>query len=271
MASQHGDKIHVAKGIVTMGDAFIGKSVLVTGAASGIGRAVAGKFAARGARLLLVDIDAAKGKAATAELCGQGADAHFFEADVADPSACARMVDAARDLYGRLDAAVNNAGVADGAVVEATDNYPIERWDRIIAVNLSGVFHCLRCELPLMLETGGGAIVNTASISGLVTFPGTPAYVAAKHGVIGLTKMICNEYAARGIRCNAVAPGIIDTPLTADTLAIPAWERSLKAMIPSGRIGRPEDVADVVLWLCSDGSAYVNGHVVAVDGGILVR
>ncbi len=121
-----------------------------------------------------------------------------------------------------------------------------------------------------MLQTGG-AIVNTASISGLVTFPGTPAYVAAKHGVVGLTKMICNEYAARGIRCNAVAPGIIDTPLTADTLAIPAWESSLKAMIPTGRIGRSEDVADVVLWLCSDAATYVNGHVVAVDGGILVR
>jgi NAD(P)-dependent dehydrogenase (short-subunit alcohol dehydrogenase family) len=254
-----------------MADEFTGKSVLVTGAASGIGRAIAGKFAARGARLLLVDIDAAKGKASTDELSDQGAEAHFFEADVADASACARMVDMARNLFGRLDAAVNNAGIADGAVVEATENYPTERWDRIIAVNLSGVFHCLRSELPLMLQTGGGAIVNTASISGLVTFPGTPAYVAAKHGVIGLTKMICNEFAARGIRCNAVAPGIIDTPLTADTLAIPAWETSLKAMIPTGRIGRPQDVADVVLWLCSDAAAYVNGHVVAVDGGILVR
>jgi len=254
-----------------MGDEFTGKSVLVTGAASGIGRAVADKFAARGANLLLVDIDAPKGKAAAAELRNQGAEAHFFEADVADASACRRMVDTARDLFGRLDAAVNNAGIADGSVVEATDNYPLERWDRIIAVNLSGVFHCLRYELPLMLQTGGGAIVNTASISGLVTFPGTPAYVAAKHGVVGLTKMICNEYAARGIRCNAVAPGIIDTPLTADTLAIPAWQTSLKAMIPTGRIGRPEDVADVVLWLCSDAAAYVNGHVVAVDGGILVR
>src|SRR5579859_4192715 len=152
-----------------MGDEFTGKSVLVTGAASGIGRAVAGMFAAGGAHLLLVDIDAAKGEAATVELRNQGAEAHFFEADVADALACRRMVDTARDLFGRLDVAVNNAGVADGPVVEATDNYPIERWDRIIAVNLSGVFHSLRYELPLILQTGGGAIVNTASISGLVT------------------------------------------------------------------------------------------------------
>ncbi len=247
------------------------RAVLVTGAASGIGRAIAGKFAAGGARLLLVDIDQEKGETAAATLRETGVTAHFIEADVAYAADCDRMVETARTLFGRLDAAVNNAGIGDGPVVEATDNYPLDRWDRIIAVNLSGVFHCLRYELPLMLASGGGAIVNTASISGLVSFPGTPAYTAAKHGVLGLTKVICNEYAARGIRCNAIAPGIINTPLTAETLAIPAWEAQLRGMIPTGRIGSPEEVADVAVWLCTSGARYVNGHVVAVDGGILVR
>jgi NAD(P)-dependent dehydrogenase (short-subunit alcohol dehydrogenase family) len=254
-----------------MSDELEGCAVLVTGAGSGIGRSIAGKFAERGARLLLADIDRDSGEAVTQALRGAGATAHFVLADVAVASDCERMVSEARARFGRLDAAINNAGIGDGPVVEATDNYPLERWNRIIAVNLSGVFHCLRYELPLMLESGGGAIVNTASISGLVSFPGTPAYTAAKHGVIGLTKVICNEYAGRGIRCNAIAPGIIDTPLTADTLAIPAWESQLKGMIPTGRIGLPDDVADVALWLCTSAARYVNGHVVAVDGGILVR
>jgi NAD(P)-dependent dehydrogenase (short-subunit alcohol dehydrogenase family) len=248
-----------------------GQVGIVTGSASGIGRAIARALAPTAGGLLLVDINREAGEAEAAALRRFGGEIVFLHADVSDPAQCERMAGIVRERFGRLDFAINNAGIGDGPEVENTHDYPIDRWRRIVDVDLCGVFYCLRYELPLMLESGGGAIVNTASISGLVSFPGTPAYTAAKHGVIGLTKVVCNEYAARGIRCNAIAPGIIDTPLTAGTLALPDWQASLRAMIPAGRIGTPEEVADVAIWLCSDAARYVNGQTIAVDAGILVR
>jgi len=251
--------------------AMNGKVALITGAATGIGRATAELFAREGAKLVLADLNADVGEALAGELRAQGAAAHFVATDVAKPADCERMVAAAVQKFGRLDAAFNNAGVSDGPVPPATDAYPLELWDKLIAVDLSGVFYGMRFQLRAMLEGGGGAIVNTASIAGHIGFAGTPGYVASKHGVLGLTKVVAIEYGARGIRCNAVAPGFIETPMTHDVFGSDPFKQVVHAAVPMRRVAEPKEVAESVLWLCSERASYVNGTCLTVDGGYLAQ
>ena len=249
---------------------FAGKVGIVTGAASGIGRATAIALAKRGAALVLADIDEPQGEALAAELRGFGGSAIFVAADVARPEQCEHLAAAAKSTFGRLDLAFNNAGISDSGDQPASHEYPLALWRRMLDIDLSGVFHCLRYQLPLLLENGG-AIVNTASIQAFKSYPGTPAYSAAKAGVVNLTRLICNEYGARGIRCNAVAPGVIETPLNRGILQSPQWRAELESRIPAGRVGQPEEIAEAVIWLCSPAASYVNGVCLNVDGGLLTR
>ena len=249
-----------------------GKVALITGAATGIGRATAELFAREGASLVLADLNAAQGEALAAELRARGTQAHFVLTNVAQAADCERMVAFTLDKFGRLDAAFNNAGISDGPVPPATIDYPLELWDRLIAVNLSGVFYGMRYQLRAMLESGrGGSIVNTSSIAGQIGFAGTPGYVASKHGVIGLTKVVAIEYGAKGIRCNAVCPGFIETPMTRDVLASEQFKPLVSAAVPMERVAKASEVAEGVLWLCSERSSYVNGSCLTVDGGYLAR
>lgn len=242
------------------------KVAIITGAASGIGRAAALRFAEEGARLWLADLDTEAGEA-LAKLLG----ARFLRTDVAKPADCQALVDAAVQQFGRLDIAFNNAGVSDGPIPPGTIDYPLELWDRMIAVNLSGVFYGLRAQVRAMLQAGGGAIINTASIAGQIAFAGVPGYVAAKHGVVGLTKTIAVEYGAQGIRCNAIAPGFIETPMTQPVLQVQRFRDMAAATVPSGRVGSAKEIANLALWLASDRASYVNGALVAADGGFLAR
>jgi NAD(P)-dependent dehydrogenase (short-subunit alcohol dehydrogenase family) len=242
------------------------KVAIITGAASGIGRAAALRFAEEGARLWLADLDTQAGEALAAQL-----GARFLRTDVAKTADCQALVDAAVQQHGRLDIAFNNAGVSDGPIPPGTIDYPLELWDRMIAVNLSGVFYGLRAQVRAMLKTGGGAIVNTASIAGQIAFAGVPGYVAAKHGVVGLTKTIAVEYGAQGIRCNAIAPGFVETPMTQPVLQIQQFREMAASTVPSGRVGSAEEIANLALWLASDRASYVNGALVAADGGFLAR
>jgi NAD(P)-dependent dehydrogenase (short-subunit alcohol dehydrogenase family) len=200
-----------------------------------------------------------------------GGAARFSKTDVSQPAEVAAMVDFAVAAYGRLDCAVNNAGI-EGALVP-TAEYTDEGWQRVLDINLTGVRWCLKYEIQQMLEHGGGAIVNMASILGLVGFVNASAYTAAKHGVIGLTRAAALEYATRGIRVNAVCPGFIETPMVMQRgLAAaehPEVLRQLEALHPMQRLGRPEEVAEPAVWLCSEGASFVTGHALAVDGGYL--
>ncbi len=254
------------------------KVAIITGASSGIGRAAALRFAEEGARLVLADIGAEAGEALAAELRGKGSEAIFVRTDVSKAEQCEALVQAAVDKFGRLDAAFNNAGISDGPLPPGTIDYPLELWDRLIAVNLSSVFYCLRYQVRAMLANGGGAIVNTASIAGQIAFAGVPGYVASKHGVVGLTKTIAVEYGAQGVRCNAVAPGIIETPMTRPVFEVQQF-RDMVARHSAGRASglrwqacaHGEEIANMVVWLCSERASYANGAVFAVDGGFLAR
>lgn len=248
-----------------------GKVAIITGAASGIGCATARAFAAAGMSLALSDVAVESGEALAAELRASGTQAEFFRTDVANPEDCKRLVQSTVEKFGALHIAFNNAGISDGPAPPGTADYPLELWQRIIAVNLSGVFYCLRYQIPEILRSGGGAIVNTSSIAGQIAFPGVPGYVASKHGVVGLTKVVAAEYGARGIRCNAVGPGFIETPMTSDIFGNAEVRSMLLAGVPSARIGTAEEIAQAVLWLCSDASSYVNGAYIPVDGGYLAR
>jgi NAD(P)-dependent dehydrogenase (short-subunit alcohol dehydrogenase family) len=244
-----------------------GKVALVTGAASGIGLAVARGYAAAGARVVLSDVAEEAGRAAAAELQRTGVGALFVAADVASPEACERLVRAAVDGFGRLDCACNNAGIAGDQAPLA--DYSVEGWNRVIAVNLSSVFLCMKHEIPAMIRAGGGAIVNMASILGAVAFPAAPAYVAAKHGIVGLTQSAAIDYAASRVRVNAIGPGFIRTPLLSKL--DPATLRGIESLHPLGRLGTPEEVATLVVWLSSDEASFVTGSYYPVDGGFLAR
>jgi len=241
------------------------KVAIVTGAASGIGRAVALAYAREGAKVIVSDISVGGGEDTVKLIAEMGGTAVFVAADTSKAEETEFLVKKAVDQFGALHIACNNAGI--GGPSAPTGDYPVEGWDKVIAINLSGVFYGCRYQIPAMLQSGGGVIVNMASILGQVGFANSAAYVAAKHGVVGLTKSIALEYAAGGIRANAVGPAFINTPLLkdmdSDTLD---W---LVSKHPVGRLGEANEVAELVLWLSTDKASFVNGAYYAVDGGYL--
>ena len=246
--------------------AFENKVALVTGAASGMGLATARAFAEAGAAVALVDVQENAVRSAAEELISAGHKAIAVRCNVADEAEVAAMVEQTVSVFGRLDAAFNNAGVQSPAV-ETADSTS-EEFDRVNAINLRSVWSCMKYELQQMRKQGSGAIVNCSSIGGLIGLPGRAIYHATKHGVIGLTKSAALEYASRGIRINAVCPGTIDTPMVADMLAKePEVMKEILKEQPIGRLGRPEEIASAVLWLCGPGASFVIGHALAVDGG----
>ncbi|MGC0416241.1 SDR family NAD(P)-dependent oxidoreductase [Embleya sp. AB8] len=246
---------------------FAGRVALVTGAASGIGLAIARRLTAGGAAVVLADYHEAGARAAAAELVTGGARAAAVAVDVTDPASVEAAVRFTVDTFGALHLAVNNAGIAGPSA--PTGEYDISAWDRVLATDLSGVFYCMRHELPAILAAGGGAVVNMSSILGTNGFAGQPAYVAAKHGVIGLTKTAALEYAAQGVRINAVGPGFIETPLLAD--ADRAVHEHLVSLHPQGRLGTAEEVAELTAFLLSDRASFVQGGYHLVDGGYAAR
>ena len=248
---------------------FIGKVALVTGAASGIGRTTAQFYGREGARVVVSDISEEVGEETVRLIKKSGGDAVFIRTDVSDPVQCEALVKGALDAFGRLDFACNNAGI--GGESNSTADYSLESWHKVIAVNLSGVFYCMRYEIPAMLETGGGAIINMASILGQVGFASAPAYVAAKHGVVGLTKNAAIEYARDGIRINSVGPAFIRTPMIAELESNQETYEALVSLHPMGRLGEAAEVAELVVWLSSDRSSFVTGAYYPVDGGFLAR
>jgi NAD(P)-dependent dehydrogenase (short-subunit alcohol dehydrogenase family) len=235
----------------------------VTGAASGIGRATAELFVAHGWATVLADRDAAAGREAEAVL-GASGECRFVVCDVTNDESIEAAIAATMAEYGRLDAAFNAAGIG-GELGCATADGSVENWNRVIATDLTGVWQCMRRQIPRMLETGGGSIVNCASIAGLVGSAYLGAYSAAKHGVVGLTRTAALEYVRQGVRVNAVCPGPVDTPMVRNSMR-PELE-ALIAQSPPGRMARPQEIAAMVLWLCGDGASYVTGQAIAVDGG----
>ena len=248
---------------------FTNKIALVTGAASGIGLACAQTFASGGAKVIVADRHREVGEAAAAGIRAAGGQASFVEVDVADAASVQAMVDATLAAHGRLDIAVNNAGVAGRG--NPTDRYSLDDWQHIIGINLTGVFHCLRAELPAMIAGGGGAVVNLASILGSVGMAGTPAYTASKHGVVGLTRTAALDSAQHGIRVNSVGPGFIETPMIAQALSDAAMTAHLITQHPIGRLGQAQEIANTIAFLCSDQASFITGSYYTVDGGYTAR
>ncbi|WP_439698620.1 SDR family NAD(P)-dependent oxidoreductase [Mucilaginibacter sp. AW1-7] len=243
------------------------KVALITGAGSGIGKAIAILYAFAGAKVVVSDIDEKGGNETLSTIKANGGQAIFIKADTAIPDEHKKLVDQTVQQFGGLHIAVNNAGI--GGPLNTVSEYPIEGWNKVISINLSGVFYGMHYQIPVMIHSGGGSIVNMASILGKVGTKGSPAYVAAKHGVIGLTEAAALEYADQGIRINAIGPGYIQTPLLdiLDDTTI----NLLKGLHPMGRLGKPEEVAELALWLNSDKASFVTGSYYNVDGGYLAQ
>jgi NAD(P)-dependent dehydrogenase (short-subunit alcohol dehydrogenase family) len=247
-----------------------GKIVLVTGGGSGIGRATALKLAQEGATVMIADYVQEGGERTVRMIKDGGGAANFIQADISITRQVEAMVDKTVETYGRIDGAFNNAGIEGRimATVECTE----ENFDRTIAINLKGVWLCMKYEIPQMLKQGSGSIVNTASALGLVAIPGMPAYNASKHGVVGLTRTAALEYAARNIRVNCVCPGVIRTPMVERVIDSGGFsEQEFVDSEPVGRMGKPEEIAQGVVWLLSDAASFVTGHPMAIDGGWVAR
>ena len=249
--------------------ALEGKVALVTGAAMGIGESSAQIFAREGAAVVVADVDEAGGRATVATIEAAGGRAAFVRADVSVQSDVEAMVRFAVDTFGGLDCAHNNAGIA--APMAPLAEYPDAGWDRTLAVMLTGVYYCMKAEIPRMLERGGGAIVNTASGVGLVAYAHQAAYTASKHGVIGLTKVAALDYGAQGIRVNAICPGTARTPMVDTAIRYdPSIDAHLKALHPIGRIAEASEIAEAAVWLCTPAASFVLGVALPVDGGYVV-
>lgn len=246
---------------------FSDKSVLVTGAAGGIGRAAAIAFAREGARVAVCDVDAAGGEQTVAQIVQAGGEAVFIRADISQADQVENLVSSVVAKFGRLDCAFNNAGIEIEHLPLAEADEAV--FDRIMSVNVKGVWLCMKYEIRQMLKQGGGAIVNTASVAGLVGAPLQPIYAASKHAVVGMTKTAAAEYGKAGIRINSVCPGIIRTPMLDRALERePRREKSIVKVHPIGRLGEAEEIANAALWLCSNAASFVTGHQLAVDGGL---
>jgi len=244
-----------------------GKVVLVTGGASGIGRATALVFARERARIVVADLVSEGGEDTARLIKETGTDAIFVKCDVSKAADVEVMVKKAVDTYGRLDCAFNNAGFG---VIKSTVDCTEEEWDHVISVNLKGVWLCMKYEIIQMLKQGSGVIVNTSSVLGLIGTKDYAPYIASKHGVVGLTKAAALDYAQDGIRVNAVCPGSVLTPMFEPILADPQLKDSIEKMHPLGRFAKPEEIAEAVLWLCSDAASFVTGVAFPVDGGVVV-
>ena len=246
-----------------------GKVAIVTGASSGIGKSIAQSFAREGAAVVVSDLNQDAGEKVVADIRAAGGEATFIAGNVSKPADCERTVQAALERYDGLDVACNNAGI--GGDTKPTAELSIEGWQKVIDINLSGVFFGMMYQIPALLKGGGGSIVNMASILGQVGFANSSAYVAAKHGVVGLSQTTAIEYAAQKVRVNSVGPGFIHTPLTKNLEEDRKTNEMLISLHPMGRLGNPEEVAELVLWLASEKSSFVTGAYYPVDGGYLAR
>lgn len=248
---------------------FSGKTVLITGAGSGIGRATALAFAAEGANVIACDVDDVGGAATVATLRKSGAEGEFVHADVSRAADCTAMVERAVSRFGRLDVAFNNAGIniAVAPIAEIDE----AQWQRIVGINLTGVFLSMKAEIPAMKRNGGGAIINTASVGGLIGTAGVTAYCATKHGVVGLTRSAALDYVKEGIRINAICPGGTRTAMLEEWFKDPEVERAALARTPIGRMADPAEIARTVLFLASDESSFMVGHALVADGGLTAQ
>lgn len=243
---------------------------LITGGSAGIGKATSLLFAEKGARIIIADVAVEQGEETVRLIRKDGGEAIFLKCDVSDAKQVKGLIDKTVSTFGCIDFAFNNAGIEgiSAPTAECTE----ENWDRTININLKGVWLCMKYEIEQMLKQKQGVIVNNSSIAGLVGFQGTPAYVASKHGILGLTKTAALEYSRQGIRINAVCPGVIRTDMVGRVIGgDPAIEQQFTALKPIGRLGHPNEIAEAVIWLCSDASSFVTGHSMVIDGGFTAQ